>query len=138
MDITFDAIECGVTACPECEEICHKWPSLIKWSLTTIVLRLKDIRYCSIVARGRLKTLAYHSLPKYLMQKYKNLETKFVPTSPGLPYSIVSLRFFSEFSNVLIIDFFSAKNIKNRIFSKLNPKWIFFVFISSKFPVWVL
>ena len=34
-------------------------------TLTTIVLRLKEIRYCSIVARGSPKTLVYHSLPKY-------------------------------------------------------------------------
>ena len=33
--------------------------------LTTIVLRLNEIRYCSIVARGSLDNLAYHSLPKY-------------------------------------------------------------------------
>ena len=31
----------------------------------TIGLRLKEIRYCSIVARGSLKTLACYSLPKY-------------------------------------------------------------------------
>ena len=43
--------------------------SLIKWPITTIVLGLKEIRYCSIVARRSLKTLAYHSLPKYWMQK---------------------------------------------------------------------
>ena len=29
----------------------------------------KQIRYCSIVARGSLKTLACHSLPKYWTQK---------------------------------------------------------------------
>ena len=39
------------------------WPALVKWSLTTTVLRLKEIRYFSIVARDTLKTLAYHSLP---------------------------------------------------------------------------
>ena len=65
LDITFHAIECGVTTCPGHGESCHRWPSLIKWSLTTIVLRLKEIRYCSIVARGSLKTWAYHSRPKY-------------------------------------------------------------------------
>ena len=31
--------------------------------------RLKEIRYFLIVARGLLKTLAYHSLPEYWMQK---------------------------------------------------------------------
>ena len=74
LDITFHAIECGVTTCPGYGESCHRWPSLIKWSLTTIVLRLKEIRYCSIVARGSLKTLAYNTqytqnfcLPKYWM-----------------------------------------------------------------------
>ena len=30
-----------------------------------VVSRLKEIRYCSIVARSSLKTLAYHSFPKY-------------------------------------------------------------------------
>ena len=70
LDITFHAIECGVTTCPGYGESWHKLTSLIKWSLTTIVLRLKGIRYCSIiVAGGSLKTLAYHSLPKYWMQK---------------------------------------------------------------------
>ena len=44
-------------------------PSYQTTTLTIIVLRLKKIRYCSIVARGSLKTLAYHSLRKYWMQK---------------------------------------------------------------------
>ena len=39
----------------------YMWPS--SW--------LKEIRYCSIVARGSLEILAYHSLPKYWMQKIK-------------------------------------------------------------------
>ena len=67
------------------------WPSLIKWSSTTMVLRLKGIQYHSIVARGLLKTLAYHSLPKYDIKskKYGNLETKCVTTSPGVPYTYV-------------------------------------------------
>ena len=69
LDITFHAIEYCVTTCPGYGKSCHRWLSLIKWSLTTIVLRLKEIRYCSIVTRGSLKTLAYHSLPKYWMQK---------------------------------------------------------------------
>ena len=69
LDITFHAIECGVTTCPGYGESCHRWPFLIKWSLTTIVLRLKEIRYCSVVARGSLETLVYHNLPKYWMQK---------------------------------------------------------------------
>ena len=62
------------------------WPSLIKSSLTTIVLRLKGIWYCLIVARGSLKILACHSLPKYWMQKIHKSWTKFVTTSPGQPY----------------------------------------------------
>ena len=37
------------------------------------------------VARGSFKTLAYHSLPNIECKKYKNLETKYVTTSPGLP-----------------------------------------------------
>ena len=48
------------------------------------MLRLKGIRYCSIVARGSLKTLA--SFLNIECKKYKNLETKCVTTSPGLPY----------------------------------------------------
>ena len=69
--ITFHAIECGMTTCPSYEPgaSCHRWSSLKKWSLTTIVLRLKKIRRCSIVARGLLKSFAYYSLPKYWMQK---------------------------------------------------------------------
>ena len=64
LDIIFHAIECGVTTCPGYGESCHRLYSLIKWPLKTMVLRLKEIRYCSIVASS-LKTLAYHSLPKY-------------------------------------------------------------------------
>ena len=48
LDITFYSIKCGVTTCPGYRETCHRWPTVIKWSLTTI-LRLKEIRYCSIV-----------------------------------------------------------------------------------------
>ena len=69
LDITFHTIKCGVTTCPGYGKICHRWPSLIKWLLTTIVLRLKAIRYYSSVARGSLKTLEYHSLLKYWTQK---------------------------------------------------------------------
>ena len=29
-----------------------------------VVLRLNEIRYCSIVAKSSLEILAYHSLPK--------------------------------------------------------------------------
>ena len=56
------------------------------YKMVTIVLRLKEIRYCSNVGRGSLKTLVYHGLPESLMKKYKNLETKCVTTSPGRPY----------------------------------------------------
>ena len=92
LDITFHAIECGVTTCPGYGGSCHKRPSLIKWSLTTIVLRLKEIRYCSIVARSSLKTLAYHSLPKYLMQKNtKSLKRNVWQPAPVYPiYNNVS------------------------------------------------
>ena len=69
LDITLHAIECGGTTCPDYRESCHRWPSLIKGSLTTTVLRSKGIRYCSIVAKGSFKTLAYHSLPKSWIQK---------------------------------------------------------------------
>ena len=41
------------------------WPSLIKFLLITIVLRLKKIRFCWIVARGSLESSPYHSLHKY-------------------------------------------------------------------------
>ena len=43
LDITFHAFEYGVTTCPGDGE-----SSLIKWSLTTIVLQSKKIRYRSI------------------------------------------------------------------------------------------
>ena len=75
LDITFHAIECGVTTCPSYGQSYHKWPSLIKWSLTTTVLRLKEIRYCSVVARVSLNTLAYR-LPKYWMQNIQKSSTK--------------------------------------------------------------
>ena len=90
-------------------KLSQRWTSLMKWSITTAVLRLKEIRYCSIVARGSLKTLAYHSLPKYWIlkikywiniEKNKNLETKCVTTSPGLPYLLrfkLWMRFFSKY-----------------------------------------
>ena len=67
LDITFHEIECGVTTCPGYGE--SSFPYIVKGSLIIIVLRLKKIRYCSIVARGSLKILAYHSLPKYWRQK---------------------------------------------------------------------
>ena len=66
--------------------ITGKVPSLIKWSLITIMIRLKEIRYCSIVDRGSLRILAYHSFSKYWMQKIQKSWTKCVTTSPGLPY----------------------------------------------------
>ena len=53
----------------------------IKWQA---VLRLKEIRYCSIVPKSSLKTLAFLNIE---CKKYKNLETKCVTTSPGLPYT---------------------------------------------------
>ena len=56
-------IKCGMTTCPGHGESCHRWPSLIKL-LTTQVLQLKEIRYCLIVARASIKTLAYYSLPE--------------------------------------------------------------------------
>ena len=83
LDITFRAIECGVTTCSGYGESCHRWPSLIKkWSLTTIVLRLKEIRYCTIVARDSLKILAYDSLPKYWMQKLQKSSNKMCQLAP--------------------------------------------------------
>ena len=96
LDITFHAIEWGVTTCPGYEESCHGWSSLIKRSLKTVVLRLKEILYCLIVARGSLRTLTYHSLLKYWMQKIKKFETKCVTTSPGLPYMCVIYNFLAR------------------------------------------
>ena len=87
LDITFQTNEFSVTTCPGYGKSCHRWPSLIKWSLTTIVLRLKEIRYCSIVARGSLKTLAYHSIPKYWKQK----NTKILKQNDWKPVSKSSL-----------------------------------------------
>ena len=77
LDITSNAIKCGVTTCPGYGESCHRWSSLIKWSLTTIVLRLKEIWYCSIVDRGSLENLAYHSFPECWMQKIYRLNIEF-------------------------------------------------------------
>ena len=77
-DITFHAIECGVTTCLGDGKSCHMWLSIIKWSLTTIMLRLKEIWHCSIVARGSLKTLAYHSLSKYWIQKIRKSYASFI------------------------------------------------------------
>ena len=48
---------------------CHRWRLLINCSLTTIVLRLSEIRYCSIVAKSSLEISAYHSLPKNQTRK---------------------------------------------------------------------
>ena len=97
LDITLRVIEYGVTTCPGYGERCHRWISLIKWSLTTIVWRLKEIRYCSTVAKGSLETLAFINIE---CKKYKNLETKCVTTSPGLPYTS---RIFNPFHITLNI-----------------------------------
>ena len=64
-----------------------------------IVLRLKEIRHCLIVARGSLKTLAFLNIK---CKKYKNLETKCGTTSPGLPYFVYLLEFFIQ-----LLDHFS-------------------------------
>ena len=45
------------------------WISFIWTFRTSGTLRLKEILYFSIIARGSLKTLACHSLPKYWMQR---------------------------------------------------------------------
>ena len=47
------------------------------------MLSLNEIRYCLIVANSSLESLAF---PKIKREKYKNLQTKSVTTSPGLPY----------------------------------------------------
>ena len=65
------------------------WPSLIKWSLTTILLRLKEIRYCSIEVHSKLWHIT--AFLNIELKKYKNLETKCVTTSPGLPYTLIFL-----------------------------------------------
>ena len=67
LDIT--TFKCGLTTCSGYGESCHSWPSRIKWSLTAIVLWFFLV-FLDIECK-----------------KYKNLETKCVPTSPGLPYS---------------------------------------------------
>ena len=64
---------------------CHRWRPLINCLLTTIVIRLNEIRYCSIVAEISLEILAYHSLPKNQTRKIQKLQTKSVRTSSGLP-----------------------------------------------------
>ena len=96
LDITFHAIKCGVTY-PGYGESCHRWPSRIKWSLTPIVLRLKEIRYCSSVASGSLKTLAYRSLPKYWMQKNtKILKQNVWQLAPVYPTQKFEIREFNQ------------------------------------------
>ena len=63
-------------------------------------IRSKEIRYCSIVARGSLKTLAYHSLPKYWMQKTKNLKQNVWQLAPVYPtHCKYFINAFSTFSN---------------------------------------
>ena len=47
--------------------------SLIKWSLTTIMLRSKEAWYCSIVARGSLRIWHVTSFLNIECKKYKNL-----------------------------------------------------------------
>ena len=53
------------------------------------MLRLKEIRYYSIVSSGHLKLWHITAFLNIECKKYKNLETEFVATSPGLPYSKV-------------------------------------------------
>ena len=55
---------------------CYKWRLLINGSLTTKVLCLNEIRFCSIVAKGLLEILAYHSLPKNQSEKIQKSVNK--------------------------------------------------------------
>ena len=57
------------------------------------VLRLNEIRYCSIVAKGSLEILTLtiftwnFAFLKIKRKKYKNFQTQSVTTSPDLPYN---------------------------------------------------
>ena len=85
LDITFHAIEWGVITRAGYGESCHRWPSFIKWSFTTIVLRFREVQYCSIVAKDSLKIWHNIALLNIECKKFKNLETKCVTISPGMP-----------------------------------------------------
>ena len=104
-----------MTTCPGYGENCYRWPSLINWSLTTIVLRLKGIRYCSIAARGSFKTLAFLNIE---CKKYKNIETKCVTTSPGLPYSLLKKYTVKNVTNFTICLIFNVVKKLKTGFSK--------------------
>ena len=91
-----------------------------KMVIKTIVLRLKKIRYCSTVW-GSLKTLAFLNIE---CKEYKNLETKCVTTSPGLPYRFLfsysytrSQSIFSLSSSPIINVTLCRKNGSKRISS---------------------
>ena len=74
----------------QCGKNCHK--------ILCVVLRLNEIRYCSIAAKSSLEILAYiTAFLKIKREKNKNLQTKSVTTSPGLSYFLlfyVRLRLF--------------------------------------------
>ena len=88
----------SVTDCPGYRESCHRRPSLIKWSLTTIVLRLMEIRYYSIVAKVHSKLRHITAFLNIKCKEYQNLETKCVTTSRGLPYVVLYQCISSRFA----------------------------------------
>ena len=70
------------------------------------MLRLNEIRYCSIVAKSSLEILAF---PKIKREKYKNLQTKSVTTSPGLPYTMQLVTYFKT-KKFMVLDYCMHKN----------------------------
>ena len=77
-----------MTTYPVTRAGCHRWRLLINCSLTTIVLRLNEIQYCSIVAKSLLVILACHSLPKNQTQKIqKSSNKKVCQLAPVYPNS---------------------------------------------------
>ena len=55
---------------------CQRWRLLINYSITTIVLRLNEIRYCSILAKSSQEILAYYSLSKNETRKIQKSSNK--------------------------------------------------------------
>ena len=86
---------------------CHRWRLLINCSSTTIVLRLNEIRYCSIVAESSLGILTYHSLPKDQTRKIQKSSKKKCDTWLVCGKNTL---YFSQFE---FTEFYSERRKKN-------------------------
>ena len=76
-------------------ESCHRWLSLIKWSLKTIVLRF--LKNPILFNCSSLKTSTYHIFPKYWTQKVQKSWKKICDNKPRS--TLLFLRWFYLMEN---------------------------------------